>query len=126
MGRDQNLILKMDVLEMEARLDMLEKRLLDAQAERKKTEDRFRRCEREVAELESVKIEDDRQTAQLNKLVEGLEKTLESFKHRAEEAEQMADHNLNLFRRKQQELEEVETKLKDSSEVLEKEKKKSK
>ena len=38
----------------------------------------------------------------------------------------MADHNLNLFRRKQQELEEVETKLKDSSEVLEKEKKKSK
>ena len=74
------MILKMDVLEMEARLDMLEKRLLDAQAERKKTEDRFRRCEREVAELESVKIEDDRQTAQLNKLVEGLEKTLESVK----------------------------------------------
>ena len=74
------MILKMDVLEMEARLDMLEKQLLDAQAERMKTEDRFRRCEREVAELESVKIEDDRQTAQLNKLVEGLEKTLESVK----------------------------------------------
>lgn len=35
---------------------------------------------REIAELESVKVEDDRHTAQLNKLVEGLESTLQSVK----------------------------------------------
>ena len=34
----------------------------------------------EVAELESVKVEDDRHTAQLTKMVEGLESTLESYK----------------------------------------------
>ena len=39
-------------------------------------------------------------------------------RHRAEEAEQMADHNLNMFRRKQQELEEMETRLKEGNEVL--------
>ena len=31
---------------------------------------------------------------------------------KAEEAELLADHNLNLFRRKQQELEELEEKIK--------------
>ena len=30
----------------------------------------------------------------------------------------MADHNLNMFRRKQQELEEMETRLKEGNEVL--------
>ena len=43
---------------------------------------------------------------------------------RAEEAEQLADHNLNLFRRKQQELEEIESSLKEQNSVLEKIKKK--
>ena len=36
----------MDVLEMEAKLDMLEKRLLEAQIERQKTEAKFKKCER--------------------------------------------------------------------------------
>ena len=35
----------------------------------------------------------------------------------------MADHNLNMFRRKQQELEEMETRLKEGNEVLAKIKK---
>ena len=35
----------------------------------------------------------------------------------------MADHNLNMFRRKQQELEEMETRLKEGNEVLSKIKK---
>ena len=35
---------------------------------------------RDIAELESVKVEDDRHTTQLNKLVEGLDNTLESVK----------------------------------------------
>ena len=35
---------------------------------------------REIAELESVKVEDERHTAQLNKMVETLEGTLESYK----------------------------------------------
>ena len=34
------------------------------------------------------------------------------------EAEQLADHNLGMFRRKQQELEEVETKLREGNEEL--------
>ena len=34
----------------------------------------------EIAELEGVKIEDDRQTTQLNKMVESLESTLDSYK----------------------------------------------
>ena len=34
----------------------------------------------EIAELEGVKVEDDRQTAQLNKMVENLESTLDSYK----------------------------------------------
>ena len=86
----------MDVFEMEAKLDMLEKRLEEAQKERQKTEQRFKKCERyilrkqfniinvvypsEIAELEGVKIEDDRQTTQLNKMVESLESTLDSYK----------------------------------------------
>ena len=86
----------MDVFEMEAKLDMLEKRLEEAQKERQKTEQRFKKCERyilrkqfniinvvypsEIAELEGVKVEDDRQTAQLNKMVENLESTLDSYK----------------------------------------------
>ena len=45
------------------------------------------------------------------------------YRHRAEEAEQLADHNLNMFRRKQQELEEMETRLKEGNEVLSKIKK---
>ena len=36
----------MDVVAMEAKLDMLEKRLEEAQKERRKTEERFRKCER--------------------------------------------------------------------------------
>ena len=36
----------MDAFEMEAKLDMLEKRLEEAQRERQKTEQRFRKCER--------------------------------------------------------------------------------
>ena len=39
---------------------------------------------------------------------------------RAEEAAQQADHNLGMFRRKQQELEEMETKLREGNEVLQK------
>ena len=86
----------MDVFEMEAKLDMLEKRLEEAQKERQKTEQRFKKCEwyilrkqfniinvvypSEIAELEGVKVEDDRQTAQLNKMVENLESTLDSYK----------------------------------------------
>ena len=35
---------------------------------------------REIAELESVKVEDDRHTASLNNMVESLESTLNSYK----------------------------------------------
>merc|ERR1712079_530372 len=77
-----------------------------------------RKKEREIAELESVKVEDERHTAQLNKMVETLEGTLESYKRRAVEAEQLADHNLGMFRRRQQELEEVETRLREGNEEL--------
>merc|ERR1711973_988046 len=108
---------KMDLIDMEAKLDMLEKRLEEAQKERKKTEERFKKCEREVSQLESVKVEDDRHTAQLTKMVENLESRLDSYKSKAEEAEQMADHNLNLFRRKQQELELMESKLREYTEA---------
>ena len=38
----------MDAFEMEAKLDMLEKRLEEAQRERQKTEQRFKKCEREI------------------------------------------------------------------------------
>ena len=41
-----------------------------------------------------------------------------SCRHRAVEAEQLADHNLGMFRRKQQELEEVETRLREGNEEL--------
>ena len=37
---------------------------------------------------------------------------------RAQEAAQLADHNLGMFRRKQQELEEVETRLREGNEEL--------
>merc|ERR1712156_1146675 len=84
-----NIFAKMNEMELEAKLDMLEKRLQDAQRERKKNEDRFQKTEREIAGLDSVKVEDERQTAQLNKMVETLEGTLESYKHRAVEAEQL-------------------------------------
>ena len=40
------------------------------------------------------------------------------FRSKAEEAELMADHNLNLFRRKQQELEELEEKIRCDEQVL--------
>merc|ERR1712061_126509 len=113
-----NFFANMNEMELEAKLDMLEIRLQDAQRERKKNEDRFQKTEREIAELESVKVEDERHTAQLNKMVETLEGTLESYKHRAVEAEQLADHNLGMFRRKQQELEEVETRLREGNEEL--------
>ena len=90
---------------------------------------------RDIASLESIKVEDDLHTAQLNKLVENLESSLESYKcvffrdirtfilgfifrSKAEEAELMADHNLNLFRRKQQELEELEEKIKNDEQIL--------
>ena len=36
----------MDVVAMEAKLDMLEKRLQEAQKERRKTEEKFKKCER--------------------------------------------------------------------------------
>ena len=79
--------------------------------------------------METSKLEDDHHTEQLNKLVDNLESSLESYKSvisildlwtyhichnrsRAEEAELLADHNLNLFRRKQQELEQLEEKIK--------------
>ena len=39
---------------------------------------------------------------------------------KAEEAAELADHNLNMFRRKQQELEEMEARLKEGNEVLQK------
>ena len=42
------------------------------------------------------------------------------FRLKAEEAAQLADHNLNLFRRKQQDLEEMETRLREGNEVLQK------
>ena len=35
---------------------------------------------RDIASLETIKMEDDLQTAQLNKLVENLESSLESYK----------------------------------------------
>ena len=35
---------------------------------------------RDIASLESIKVEDDLHTAQLNKLVENLESSLESYK----------------------------------------------
>ncbi len=35
---------------------------------------------REISELESVKVEDDRHTASLNKMVESLESKLDSYK----------------------------------------------
>ena len=35
---------------------------------------------RDIASLETIKVEDDLQTAQLNKLVENLESSLESYK----------------------------------------------
>merc|ERR1711874_38681 len=98
--------------------DALEKRLLDAQKERAATEARMNKCNREIASLETSKLEDDHHTEQLNKLVDNLESSLESYKSRAEEAELMADHNLNLFRRKQQELEELEEKIKNDEQVL--------
>ena len=43
-----------------------------------------------------------------------------NFRLKAEEAAELADHNLNLFRRKQQELEEMEARLKEGNEVLQK------
>ena len=94
---------------------------------------------RDIASLETIKVEDDIQTAQLNKLVENLESSLESYKSvysmetlrrktswsfifrtKAEQAELMADHNLNLFRRKQQELEELEEKIRNDEKSLNK------
>ena len=45
---------------------------------------------------------------------------LGNFRLKAEEAAQLADHNLNLFRRKQQDLEEMETRLREGNEVLQK------
>merc|ERR1711936_520858 len=109
-----------DVIAFEAKLDMLDRRLKEAQKDRQKTEERFKKAEREIAELESVKVEDDRHTASLNKMVESLESKLDSYKLKAEEAAQLADHNLNLFRRKQQDLEEMETRLREGNEVLQK------
>ena len=41
-----NFFAKMNEMELEAKLDMLEKRLQDAQRERKKNEDRFQKTER--------------------------------------------------------------------------------
>merc|ERR1712110_732758 len=109
-----------DVIAFEAKLDMLDRRLKEAQKDRQKTEESFKKAEREIAELESVKVEDDRHTASLNKMVESLESKLDSYKLKAEEAAQLADHNLNLFRRKQQDLEEMETRLREGNEVLQK------
>jgi peptidoglycan hydrolase CwlO-like protein len=109
-----------DLIAFEAKLDMLDKKLKDAQKDRQKTEERFKKAEREITELESVKVEDDRHTASLNKMVESLESKLDSYKLKAEEAAQLADHNLNLFRRKQQDLEEMETRLREGNEVLQK------
>ena len=42
------------------------------------------------------------------------------FRLKAEEAAQLADHHLNMFRRKQQDLEEMETRLREGNEVLQK------
>ena len=41
-----NFIAKMNEMELEAKLDMIEKRLQDAQRERKRNEDRFQKTER--------------------------------------------------------------------------------
>eukprot|EP00090_Calanus_glacialis_P009477 TRINITY_DN17845_c0_g1_i2.p1 TRINITY_DN17845_c0_g1~~TRINITY_DN17845_c0_g1_i2.p1 ORF type:complete len:116 (-),score=52.47 TRINITY_DN17845_c0_g1_i2:79-426(-) len=96
----------MDALEQ--RLAALETRLVDAQKERQKSEAKQSKQDRELRALESCKLEDERHTVQLNKMVTSLEAKLDSCKTQASQAEELAATNLNLFRRKQQELEEAE------------------
>eukprot|EP00092_Neocalanus_flemingeri_P014598 GFUD01015748.1.p1 GENE.GFUD01015748.1~~GFUD01015748.1.p1 ORF type:complete len:122 (-),score=67.92 GFUD01015748.1:314-679(-) len=98
----------MDMLALESRLASLEKRLLDAQKERENSLARQSKCDRELRDLESCKLEDERHNTQMNKMVTSLEEKVDMYKTQASEAEQVAANNLNMFRRKQQELEEAE------------------
>merc|ERR1712123_99246 len=92
----------------------LEPKLVEAQRIREKSETQLSRQDRELRGLESCKEEDERHTVQLNKMVTSLEAKLDNCKTQASEAEQLAVTNLNLFRRKQQELEEAEQRAQQS------------
>merc|ERR1711892_1430099 len=103
----------MDMFVLEQRLASLENKLVEAQRVKEKTVAQLSRQDRELRGLESCKVEDERHTAQLNKMVTSLAAKLDNCKTKASEAEQLAVTNLNLFRRNQQELEEAETKAKE-------------
>merc|ERR1712106_768524 len=104
----------MDMLALEQRLASLENKLVEAQRVKQKTVAQLSRQDRELRGLESCKVEDEKHTEQLNKMVTSLENKLDNCKTQASEAEQLAVTNLNLFRRKQQELEEAEQRAQQS------------
>merc|ERR1711892_507499 len=104
----------MDMLALEQRLASLENKLVEAQRVKQKTVAQLSRQDRELRGLESCKVEDEKHTEQLNKMVISLENKLDNCKTQASEAEQLAVTNLNLFRRKQQELEEAEQRAQQS------------
>eukprot|EP00088_Acartia_fossae_P010577 TRINITY_DN1528_c2_g1_i2.p1 TRINITY_DN1528_c2_g1~~TRINITY_DN1528_c2_g1_i2.p1 ORF type:complete len:133 (-),score=37.41 TRINITY_DN1528_c2_g1_i2:73-432(-) len=103
---------------LEMRLDMLEDQLEQAQAERRRAEATQVKYDRMAEELETNRQEDCRTIKMLEELLESLETKAESYKSQAEEAREVADRNLNLFRRKQQELEEMEIKAREAEEEL--------
>merc|ERR1711915_237586 len=110
----------MDMRILERRLENLEQQLLVAQKERTKAEEQQKKQEREMRALESCRLEDQRHTAQLDKMVISLQAKMENYREQAEEAEQLAATNLNLYRRKQQELEEAEERAKLNEEEMRK------
>ena len=149
----------MDIIAFEAKLDMLDKRLKEAQKDRQRTEERFRKSERWpwtchtfliVSKVSTSyhqgnfwvgKCQGGRWQAHRFPQQDGGESREQTwllqvrawdyndiplylpdclFRLKAEEAAELADHNLNMFRRKQQELEEMEARLKEGNEVLQK------
>ena len=69
---------------MHRKIDKRQKKDLRRQKGDLEPDTHFVQCQyfisREIAELESVKVEDDRHTASLNKMVESLEFKLDSYK----------------------------------------------
>ncbi|XP_023322759.1 myosin-8 [Eurytemora carolleeae] len=100
----------MDEYLLEQKLDLLDKRLQDAKKSREAATKLQNKWEREILTLESAAEEDARHATNMDRMLQSLQNTLESCRTQAEEAESIAARNLNLYRNKQQELEEMEEK----------------
>ncbi|KAK7067548.1 putative TRAFAC class myosin-kinesin ATPase superfamily [Halocaridina rubra] len=90
--------------ELETQLDDESRRHSDAQKN-------LRKCERRIKELTFQSDEDKKNHERMQDLVDKLQQKIKTYKRQIEEAEEIAALNLAKFRKAQQDLEEIESRI---------------